>query len=112
MARKQVTTLTPEYVFILDTAYFSRLHSWSKLSNFIALDLGKEQIIIHNYYQYYSNSNYILTYLLNVIKQLKGTQGLERYYTYKLCTSAAEVTITPRFLLLHTELYMLPRKWF
>jgi hypothetical protein len=84
MPRKEVTTLTPEYVFILETAYFSRLHSWSRLSNFIALDLGKEQIIIHNYYQYYSDSNYILTYFLNVIKQLKGTQGLERFYTYNI----------------------------
>jgi len=84
MEGKEVTTLTPEYVFIRDTAYFSRLHSWSRLSNFIALDLGKEQIIIHNYYQYYSNSNYILTYLLNVIKQLKGTHGLERYYTHNI----------------------------
>jgi hypothetical protein len=45
MPRKEVITLTPEYVFILDTAYFSRLHSWSRLSNFIALDLGKEQIL-------------------------------------------------------------------
>jgi hypothetical protein len=53
MQRKETITLTPEYVFILDTAYFSRLHSWSKLSNFIALDLKKEQVIIHNYYQYY-----------------------------------------------------------
>jgi hypothetical protein len=84
MPRKEVTTLTPEYVFILDTAYFRRLHSWSRLSNFIALDLGKEQIIIHNYYQYYSDSNYILTYLSNVIKQLKGTHELERFYTYNI----------------------------
>jgi hypothetical protein len=60
MQRKEVTKLTPEYVFILDTAYFSRLQSWSRLSNFIALDLGKEKIIKHNYYQYYIFSKYIL----------------------------------------------------
>jgi hypothetical protein len=42
--------LTPEYVFILDTAYFRRLHSWSRLSNFIALDLETDQIIVHNYH--------------------------------------------------------------
>jgi hypothetical protein len=84
MQRKEVTTLTPEYVFILETAYFSRLHSWSRLSNFIALDLGKEQIIIHNYYQYYIGSNYILIHLLNVIKQSTGTHGWERFYTYNI----------------------------
>jgi hypothetical protein len=41
-------TLTPVYVFILDTAYFRRLHSWSRLSNFIALDLETDKITVHN----------------------------------------------------------------
>jgi hypothetical protein len=41
-------TLTPEYVFILDTAYFRRLHSWSRLSNFIALDLDTDNITVRD----------------------------------------------------------------
>jgi hypothetical protein len=43
--QRRVTILTPEYVFILDTAYFNRLHSWSRLNNFIAHDLERKKVM-------------------------------------------------------------------